>query len=197
MSEYYDIIVRACGFMNHVRSVEVEAGEPLLTCTLAALRGVKGERATPTYFQVKVVGQEARQVLLRFRDVINDRSRQVFASVKLSDLYVQPFIYQQGERQGESGQALKTRLLVIDSLAIDGQVVYRRAESATNGSHVPLPTEADAVSEFGQLLTDTPTTVRLSKDDPQFAAKRDALKRAGYRWNQTQRYWEWLGNVEA
>jgi hypothetical protein len=132
--EYYDISVRACGFINRLREVKPESGAAYLTCTFAALRGPKGERATPTYFDVKVVGEKAKTLLQNVKSVINDRSRQVFASVRLSDLTVASFTRQKGERKGETGYALKSRLLTIDSLAIDGVVTYRRAEDPTNGS---------------------------------------------------------------
>lgn len=130
-NEYYDISVSACGFLNRVRSVEPKDGQAYLVCTLAALRGPKGERAEPTYFDAKVVGEQARALLVLHQSAINDRSRKVFAAVRLSDLYVKSFVRERGERQGEAGFSLKTRLLGIESIAIDGIVVYRRADDPT------------------------------------------------------------------
>jgi hypothetical protein len=129
--QYYDIFVSACGFLNRVQVIEQREGPPQLVCTFAALRGAKGERAEPTYFDAKVVGGHTKALLTQYRSVINDRSRKVFASVRLSDLYVKPFVRQKGERKGESGYALKTRLFSVESLAIDGIVVYRRSEDPT------------------------------------------------------------------
>jgi hypothetical protein len=129
--KYYDISVTACGFLNRVHTVEPTDGQPYLVCTFAALRGAKGERAEPTYFDVKVVGEQARALLTLHQSFINDRSRKVFAAVRLSDLYVRSFVRERGERQGETGFSLKTRLLGIETLAIDGNVVYRRAEDPT------------------------------------------------------------------
>jgi len=130
-NEYYDISVSACGFLNRVRIVEPTDGPSYLACTFAALRGAKGERAEPTYFDARVVGGHTKALLTQYRSVINDRSRQVFAAVRLSDLYVKPFVRQKGERKGETGFALKTRLFAIETLAIDGVVAYRRAEDPT------------------------------------------------------------------
>lgn len=131
--EYYDISVSACGLLSRVQAVETQGTQPYLACTFAALRGGKGERAEPTYFDVRVVGSRARLLLTQLRDVINDRARQVFASVRLKDLHISSFIYERGERKGDSGYAIKTRLLAIESLAIDGIVVYRRSEDPTLG----------------------------------------------------------------
>lgn len=129
--DYYDISVSACGFLNRVRNVEPREGQPYLVCTIAALRGPKGERSEPTYFDAKVVGEQARALLVLHQSVINDRSRKVFAAVRLSDLYVKSFVRERGEHQGETGFSLKTRLLGIESIAIDGVVVYRRADDPT------------------------------------------------------------------
>jgi len=137
--QYYDISVRACGFLNRLRRVEPKDGTPYLTCSFAALRGPKGERATPTYFDLKIVGEKANDLLTQFKSVINDRSRQVFVSVKLSDLFVKPFTRQKGEHKGETGYAVKSRLLVLESLSIDGVVAYRRADDPTNGSRPARP----------------------------------------------------------
>jgi hypothetical protein len=127
-ADYYDISVSACGFLNRVRTVEPAEGSSYLVCTLAALRGAKGERGELTYFDMKVVTDQARELIRLHQSVINDRSRKVFASVRLSDLVVKSFVRERGERKGETGFALKSRLLVIESLAIDGVVVYRRAD---------------------------------------------------------------------
>ena len=128
---YYDIYVSACGFLNRLRTVEHSDGQSSLVCTFAALRGAKGERAQPTYFDAKIVGDRTKALVEQFRNVINDRTRQVFVSVRLSDLYVKPFVRQKGERKGESGYSLKTRLLVVESLAVDGVFAYRRKDDPT------------------------------------------------------------------
>ena len=69
---------------------------------------------------------------------------------------------ERGERQGETGFSLKTRLLGIESLAIDGVVVYRRADDPTaelrrtsrrrraetpNGAPVSATSAVDALPE--------------------------------------------------
>jgi len=128
---YYDIYVSACGFLNRLRTLKHDDGQTSLVCTFAALRGAKGERANPTYFDAKVVGDHTKTLLDQYSTVINDRTRQVFVSVRLSDLYVKPYVRQKGERKGESGYSLKTRLLVVESLAIDGVVAYRRKDDPT------------------------------------------------------------------
>jgi hypothetical protein len=140
--QYYDISVRACGFLNQVRQVEPKDRASYFACSFAALRGPKGERAEPTYFDLRAVGDQAANLLRLNKSVINDRSRQVFASVKLSDLYVKSFLRTKGEHKGETGFAVKSRLLVIESLAIDGVVAYRRADDPTMDSRPSRASDA-------------------------------------------------------
>lgn len=198
--QYYDIYLSACGFLNRVRTVERRDGQSSLVCTLAALRGAKGERAEPTYFDVKVVGAHAAALITQYKAVINDRSRQVFVAVGLSDLYVKPFVRESGERKGEPGYALKTRLLAVESLAIDGIVVYRRSEDPAGGAHSPRTGQGShsgsangngsAAEALGQA-----EIVRLSKDDPEFEQRRQWLISAGYRWNRERGGWIRPGDV--
>lgn len=199
-NEYYDISLSACGFLNRVRTVERQDGQSYLACTLAALRGAKGERAEPTYFDVKVVGAHATALLTNHKDVINDPTRKVFASVRLSDLYVKPFIRQSGERKGESGYAIKTRLLSVESLAIDGIVVYRRSEDPSRAARSTRTAQtAHSGSANGSDSTaqadPSAEAVRLSKDDPAFEEKRRSLISAGYRWNRDRGEWVRPGDV--
>lgn len=130
-NEYYDISVKACGFLSRARTVKPANGQPYLVCTFAALRGAKGERAEPTYLEAKVVGEQARELIRLHESFINERGRKVFAAVRLSDLYIRSFVRVRGERQGETGFSLKTRLLGIETLAVDGNVVYRMADDPT------------------------------------------------------------------
>jgi hypothetical protein len=48
-------------------------------------------------------------------------AHRVLAGFKLSDLYAETFVYQKGERQGQTGVALKARLLRIDWVKVDGE----------------------------------------------------------------------------
>lgn len=146
--EYYDISLRACGFLSRVRTIEPKGRASYLVCSFAALRGPKGERNEPTYFDLRIVGEKATGLITQYKSVINDRSRQVFVSLKLSDLFVKSFTRQRGERKGETGFAVKSKLLVLESLAIDAIVVYRRTDDPTEGSRPPrrsaeLPAAAD------------------------------------------------------
>jgi hypothetical protein len=179
MSKYYDITISACGFVNRVREVKVEQGENYLVCTFAALRGEQGQRQALTYFDAKAATDEVSQVLQRFQHVSNDRSRTVFASVTLSDLTVAPFVFRKGPRQGETGFALKSRLIAISTLALEGQVVYRRPNRVPPSQDPASPDFQE--SELGRLIHDPVAVAELSPEDPEFAVKRQQLEAAGYR----------------
>jgi hypothetical protein len=56
----------------------------------------------------------------------------VLAGFRLGDLYAEPFTYQKGEREGEIGISLKTRLLRLDWVKVDGNFVYQTNTDSSN-----------------------------------------------------------------
>ena len=72
----------------------------------------------------RVAGKEAQDVLRRLMPDI-EAERRVLVGFKLSDLYAETFIYHSGERAGQTGVSLKSRLLRIDWAKVDGETVYR------------------------------------------------------------------------
>jgi hypothetical protein len=66
-----------------------------------------------------------------------EAERKVLVGFKIGDLYVDTFVYLQGERAGETGVSLKARLLRVLWAKVDGESVYR----------APSPTESAAESD--------------------------------------------------
>jgi hypothetical protein len=66
-----------------------------------------------------------------------EAERKVLVGFKIGDLYVDTFVYLQGERAGETGVSLKARLLRVLWAKVDGESVYR----------APAPTESAAESD--------------------------------------------------
>ena len=63
-----------------------------------------------------------------------EAERRVLVGFKLSDLYAETFTYQNGEKQGQTGVSLKTRLLRIDWAKVEGEYVVRpKAREETQG----------------------------------------------------------------
>ena len=197
-SNYFDLHVAGFGYLNDARIVPVKRGDDFLSVRIAALHGSKDD-PQKTYFDAKVNGADAKAIIGAFMDQINDRESKVMAGFKLSDLYVDTFVYQRGEKQGQTGVALKTRLLKIQWLKINGndidltQLVAAESDDAydqdadnasTGGNHI------DAQDDAADGMDNMPLHVSLDPKADDFQARKAELKNAGYRWNSETTEWD-------
>jgi len=106
---YFDIHTKGIGYIQRVRDVPVKGGQPFLACTIAALVGpVKS--ASLRYFDVRVAGADAKQLVRTYLGV-DDRKSRPLVRFNLGDLWVDPFLRIGGEHKGEAAASLKARLL--------------------------------------------------------------------------------------
>jgi len=117
-AKYFDLYTTGLGYLNRVREIAPREGSPFLSVTVAALRG-NAEDAQYTYFECRVSGRQARQIVRSLQPAIEGELK-VLAGFKLSDLYAQPFTYKNGAKAGETGVRLKARLLRLMWVKVDG-----------------------------------------------------------------------------
>jgi hypothetical protein len=118
-TKYFDLLTSGLGYLNRVREVTPEEGNPFLSVTLAALRG-SADNAQYTHFECRVAGRQAKVVVQALRSHI-EGDRKVLVGFTLSDLYPEVFTYKKGEKAGETGISLKARLLRIGWAKVDGE----------------------------------------------------------------------------
>lgn len=146
--EYFNLHVNGVGYLNRVRWVTPNArggrrSEPFLACSIAALRGNSGDPAY-TYFDLRVSGQEAIDIVSDLEGAVVDK-RKVFVSFRCADIY--PHLYDRDVRddrgrptgQRETAALTKGRLILINSVTVDGERVFTRKEEEPgqdNGSEL-------------------------------------------------------------
>ena len=118
-TKYFDLLTSGLGYVNRVRAVTPEEGNPFLSVTLAALRG-SADNAQYTHFECRVAGRQAKAVVQELRAAVEDE-RKVLIGFTLSDLYPEIFTYKRGEKAGQTGISLKARLLRIGWAKVDGE----------------------------------------------------------------------------
>ena len=118
-AKYFDLLTTGLGYINRVRAVTPEEGNPFLSVTLAALRG-SADNARYTHFECRVAGKQAKAVVLELQAVV-EGDRKVLVGFTLSDLYAEAFTYKKGEKAGETGISLKAWLLRIGWAKVDGE----------------------------------------------------------------------------
>ena len=121
-TKYFDLQTTGIGYLNRVRQVTPQEGNPFWSVTVAALRG-SVDNAQYTHFECRVSGKQAQEVVRRLQPAVEGRLK-VLVGFTLSDLNPETFTFKQGERAGSSGVSLKARLLRIAWAKVDGQPFY-------------------------------------------------------------------------
>lgn len=139
-TKYFDLHITGLGYLNRVREVPVKRGDNFLAVNISALHG-REDAVEYTHFDTKVSGSKAQEVIKQLMPAI-EADKKVLIGFKLGDLYPDLFEYKNGDRKGETGVSLKSRLLRIAWAKVDGDMVYK-AESETDGSQEPPASNAD------------------------------------------------------
>ncbi len=216
--KFFDLHTTGIGYLNRAREVPVKRGEPFLAVDINAMHGSEKD-VQQVRFDCRVSGTEAKAVMRNILMSAVEAKKKVLVGFKLGDLYVDTFVYEKGDKAGQTGVSLKARLLRILWAKVDGEIVYRaphesqeahggndeeHSESAPMDPAEATPSSADETPSGhtldGECVTDQPsaspaqsdslpTEVKLSKDDPEFEQKKQELKDKGYRWNKESQSW--------
>ena len=127
-SRYFDLHTTGIGYLNRVREVTPQEGNPFLSVTIAALRG-SVDNAQYTHFECRVSGRQAQEVVRQVRPAVEGKLK-VLIGFTLSDLFGETFTFKSGDKTGETGISLKARLLRVSWAKVDGQPFYKAQEHA-------------------------------------------------------------------
>ena len=134
--QFFNLHTSGVGYLNRVRWVQPgkrssgRRSEPFLACSISALRG-DSDDVSYTYFDVRVSGEEAIEIIDKLREAV-DAQRKVIVSFRIGDTY--PHLYERDARdanrrptgQKEMAVLIKGRLLLVNSVSVDGENVYTR-----------------------------------------------------------------------
>ena len=131
---YFDLHTSGIGYIQRVREVPVRGGrraQPFLACTVAALVGPARDPSY-RYFDVKVSGAEAKNLVQRYIGV-DDPKQRPLVRFRLGDLWGDAYIRDKGERKGEAAASLKARLLKAEPLDRAELASIKQHELITRG----------------------------------------------------------------
>jgi Protein of unknown function (DUF3577)/Fe2+ transport protein len=123
---YFNLRAEGCGYLNRVRTVKPEKGQPYLACTIAAKHGDATSPIT-TKFDCRVSGSRAQSIVGQLEADVK-AEKKVFIGFRIGDFVPELFVYQNGKRKGETGVVNKGRLLQVTFAKVDGQTVELPAE---------------------------------------------------------------------
>ena len=137
--KYFDLHTTGVGYLNRAREVPVKRGT-FLAVEIAALRG-KPDEIEYTRFDCRVSGTEAQKLIRQYKPDI-DADKKVLVGFKIGDVYPTTFVYDKGDRKGQTGISLKAHLLRITFVKVDGQLVYQAPRE--NGAAQAEPAQSPA-----------------------------------------------------
>ena len=116
---FFDLDINGIGYLNRVREITAENGNPFLSVNIAAIRG-PADNVRHTYFDCVVSGEEAKVLVRQLMPAVAANMK-VLAGFHLSDLRAETFTFQAGSRNGTTGISLKSRLLRLKWVKVEGQ----------------------------------------------------------------------------
>jgi len=163
--KYFDIHTTGLGYLSRIREVKPKKGEAFLACTVAALAGCSDD-IEYRYFDTKVVGAEAIALVNRCQEAV-ERDDKVLITFCIGDIWVDPFVYDKGPKQGQTGFSLKGRLLSIKSIKINGKLVHQSKSLATDS---PMTASTASVVDGVESATDSGEYEVVFEENPQAIA---------------------------
>lgn len=148
---HFNLHLSGVGYLNRIRWVEPRGrkADRFLACSVSALRG-NADQPDYTYLDLRVSGSEAIEMIDKLQADVAARHK-VFIAFRVGDIY--PHAYERDVRnrdgqatgEREMAQLIKGRLLLINSITIDGEQVFRResndaaAQSVSDGAAQATP----------------------------------------------------------
>ena len=114
----FGLLTTGVGYLNRVQEIEPDEGLPFLVVSISALRGLS-ENMRYTHFDCRVVGRSALAYVRQLARYV-DRGDRVLVRFRASDIYIDSFTYRNGDKAGERGYSLKSKLIGIEWARVNG-----------------------------------------------------------------------------
>lgn len=122
-AKFFDLHTTGIGYLHRIREVQVRRGKPFMACDISALHG-SADDVEYTRIDCRVSGEAADKLVRRCWEAVNTEKK-VLVAFRIGDLWIDPFLYEKGEKKGQPGASLKGRLLFLAWIKVDGELVYK------------------------------------------------------------------------
>ncbi len=144
--KYFDYKHSGVAYVYRTRKVSVPNGKPYWSCDLSVLEG-EVNSINYTRLDCNVCGAEAEKVIESLNKACQEKKK-ILIGFTAGGLKPEIFIYPSGDKKGEPGISLKTRLIYIAWAKVDGVNVYKAPSSKEEGNKDDVPTtQADETPE--------------------------------------------------
>lgn len=140
----YELITHGLGYLNRPKVITPKAGDPFLSCTIAALTGSVDE---PEYRYIDtIVTTDTACSLVNLCVQAVEAKSKVLIAFRLNDMKAEAYTRTQGEHAGKPAASLKSKLIHIGLIKIDGQQVHPEPQA---DAEVPTAQDANAPEAEG------------------------------------------------
>lgn len=117
-TNYFRLRTSGWGYINKIRSVEPDNALPFTVVEAVLLQG---PQSNPERLRVSAIvsGEDAYRALTRVA-VAMDGGKRIFAHLVLAGMRIKTFVYQKGERAGQTGVNVHSHLVDILKAKADG-----------------------------------------------------------------------------
>ncbi|MCL1861734.1 MAG: DUF3577 domain-containing protein [Proteobacteria bacterium] len=133
---YYNFRLQGIAYLNEAREVESGEGD-FLACNLGVIVGKSGETKT-RYLDCIVVGEKTQELVRCYAEDV-EADKKVIINFVANDIDPVIFTYKQGEKKGQQGVSLRTRLFHIESVYVDGELAYKAPSKEEAAEEAPEP----------------------------------------------------------
>jgi len=119
--EYYELHTRGIGYLNNPRIIP-NGGDPFLSCSIAALAGPVGDPEY-RYIETTVADDSAQHLVQRCIQAV-EAKKKVLLAFTLNDMKADAYVRTKGEHAGEVSGSLKSKLVRVSLIKVDGEKVY-------------------------------------------------------------------------
>ena len=169
--EQHELITRGIGYLNRPKDVSPKNGDPFLSCSIGALAGPVDEPEY-RYIDTIVAATDAQHLVRRCVEAV-EAQRKVLIAFRLNDMKTDPYIRTKGERAGEADLSLKSNLVHISLIKVDGKQVYPAvAQAPASEDAVPIEgTGQSSVSDDAPTSEPAPSEMeeQVQSDEPAMA----------------------------
>lgn len=166
--EYHELLTRGIGYLNSPRMIP-NGGDPFLSCSIAALAGPVDEPEY-RYIETTVANDSAQHLVQRCIQAV-EAKKKVLLAFTLNDMKAEAYVRSKGEHAGEVGGSLKSKLMRIGLIKVDGVQVYPLESEAPAHEDAPASDEtvrAEDESGGPQTTAATPAPVEESAQAASF-----------------------------
>ena len=191
----FNVIIQGFGYINRIREVQPKNGDPYLACDVAFLQGTQ-DNIEYARFNCVIRGRAKGIIRALFAGpqgkVVPPEKTTVRASMVLGGVSPRTFVYNSGDKKGQTGIAIHSVMLSIKWLKVGDVVIDLEPGSQEAGNAQPANQAANGQPDFVREMVAEYRqngSVSLSKEHPEFEERRTYLKNNGFTWNKDKQAW--------